>query len=714
MYKSLLFLFGVIWALSSCSQQNNIWYFGKKAGLDFNTTSSQPAPVVLVDGVMNTNEGCASICDNQGRLLFYSNGVTVYNWHHQVMLNGDGLLGNISSVQSCIIVPVPGNDSIFYIFTADAVENSFVNGYSYSVVNINHDNGDGEIIIKNRVLWGSGTERLVAARHANGSDIWVITNDNNSNIFRAWLVNCGGLSLTPVVSVTGAVLDQHFTTNTGMMKVSPDSKQLCQTHFPEAETTASNFCQLFDFDNATGILSNNRAITFSDARIVSCEFSPDSKLLYLTNPELKKIEQVEAKLISTPAIVASRISINTSPSTIYGIQAAPDGKIYLAEISPLLSVINRPNVKGAGCNYTYGKIELAPGYSYISLPAFINDLSYSPDNGFSYTILDSCTGRVQFNGLTKMSGTIDWEWDFGDNTVSDLQNPVHTFVPANKSYTVHIKITSLSGCGVTERTKVIYPTGILASAAFDFEAQCDSGYVRFTNRSTISPDTSGIRYAWSFGDNTASAVISPVHPYTDAGIYDVRLDIITSAACLNKTVTQRLNLDKLNITASPDQEIDPGQTVQLSTSGGGSLFTWTPSAWLSDSSISNPVSTPQNNILYKIVVHNDAGCSDSDYVKIKVRPLPGIYMPTGFTPDNDGLNDLVRPIITKEFSLQHFIIYNRWGQKIFETAEKGVGWNGMINGVIQDTGAYAWVINATDTRTNQQQNLKGTFVIIRR
>lgn len=118
-----------------------------------------------------------------------------------------------------------------------------------------------------------------------------------------------------------------------MIKVSPDAKQLCQTHFPEADVVGfgSNFYQLFNFDNATGLISNPRVITFSNARIVSCEYSADSKLLYLTNPDGKTIEQIEATLPGIPAIIASRISINTSPAGYYGIQLAPDGK-YTSQI----------------------------------------------------------------------------------------------------------------------------------------------------------------------------------------------------------------------------------------------------------------------------------------------------------------------------------------------------------------------------------------------
>ncbi len=698
---------------NSFAQQNNRWYFGRYAGLNFNP-GSQPVPTVLSDGALSTNEGSASICDYNGDLLFYSNGVTVYNRNHQVMLNGDNLRGNVSSVQACIIVPVPGNDNLFYLFATDAVENNFANGYTYSIIDMSRDNGNGEVVTKNTLLWSSCTERMVAARHANGKDVWVITNDNNSNVFRSWLIDCSGLQASPVVSTTGIVMNQHFVTNTGMLKVSPDGKQVCQTHFPESDVVGftPNFCQLFDFDNATGILSNPKTIGFPDSRLVSCEFSGDSKLLYLTCPDGRTIEQVESTLIPAAAIIASRITISTGTARYYGIQLAPDGKIYLAEISNSLGAVNRPEIKGIGCDFRETQVVLSPGVSYLGLPAYINDLSVNPTNGFSYTIVDSCTGRVQFNGFTTMPGTINWDWDFGDGNTSALQSPVHIYTPANQSYTVTLEITSVMGCGYIKRSKAIFPGGLAATADFDFTSVCDAGSVTFNNLSTLIPDSTGVRYLWTFGDGNTSTLRDPVHSYA-SGNYTVRLDILTTTPCLNKSVTKNLNLDVLNIMASPDREIEAGETVQLSVMGGGSSFTWTPATWLSNPGIANPVATPGDKVTYKVVVQNDAGCSDSDYVSIKVMPYPGIYMPTGFTPNNDGLNDDIMPVITKEFTLHDFSIYNRWGERTFSTSQRNVGWNGKLKGYVQDGGVYVWVIVATDNRSGKKIEKKGTFVIIR-
>ncbi|MBK8952990.1 MAG: hypothetical protein IPM85_12635 [Chitinophagaceae bacterium] len=182
-------------SLTLNAQKNNIWYFGAQSGLDFNTGPGVPAiPVATGNSAMIADEGCSSICDNNGRLLFYTNGVNVYNRNHVLMLNGSSIGGNISAFQSSLIVPYPGNPNLYYIFTADAIENSYANGYRYSVVDMSGDNGNGAVTSKNGLLSAPGTERLAACRHANGADVWVITNDDSSNTFRTWLVSCSGFA----------------------------------------------------------------------------------------------------------------------------------------------------------------------------------------------------------------------------------------------------------------------------------------------------------------------------------------------------------------------------------------------------------------------------------------------------------------------------------------------------------------------------------------
>src|SRR6185295_10724374 len=135
---------------------------------------------------------------------------------------------------------------------------------------------------------------------------------------------------------------------------------------------------------------------------------------------------------------------------------------------------------------------------------------------------------------------------------------------------------------------------------------------------------------------------------------------------------------------------------QLYVTGGATQFAWTPSKWLNDPTIANPLSLPQNNITYIVTATNDAGCTDVDSVSIHVNLMEGIYMPTGFTPGNDGLNDIIAPILSRHYKLESFTIYNRWGEKIFSTTEPGKGWDGRLKGRKKPAGVYVWIVTVKD------------------
>jgi hypothetical protein len=120
MKKTLILLVLCLPLFGLAQKEGNVWYFGENAGLDFNSGS----PVALTDGMLNTDEGCASICDANGSLLFYTDGMTVYNRNHGIMPNGTGLLGHSSSTQSAIIVKKPMSNNLYYIFTVDYIGNT--------------------------------------------------------------------------------------------------------------------------------------------------------------------------------------------------------------------------------------------------------------------------------------------------------------------------------------------------------------------------------------------------------------------------------------------------------------------------------------------------------------------------------------------------------------------------------------------------------------
>ena len=108
-----------------------------------------------------------------------------------------------------------------------------------------------------------------------------------------------------------------------------------------------------------------------------------------------------------------------------------------------------------------------------------------------------------------------------------------------------------------------------------------------------------------------------------------------------------------------------------------------------------------NGIRYKLIGYNQQGCRDSAFINIKVyKTKPTIFVPTAFTPNNDGRNDEVRPIAVGIKDIEYFNIYNRWGQLLFSTRINGKGWDGKVGGVLQSTGTFVWTVKATDYNGN--------------
>ena len=138
----------IIISLTSAQNEYNTWYFGHKAGMHFNSGS----PVALMDGQLNSLEGSAVICDDSGNILFYTNGMEIWDRSHNIMPNGSMMLGDSSSTCAAVIVQHPGNDSLYYVFIPNKTG---IGGteFSYSIVNINLNGGLGDVSSKNNLLF---------------------------------------------------------------------------------------------------------------------------------------------------------------------------------------------------------------------------------------------------------------------------------------------------------------------------------------------------------------------------------------------------------------------------------------------------------------------------------------------------------------------------------------------------------------------------------
>ena len=174
--------------VTAFAQKNagNNWYFGNRCGVSFNTG----VPVVLSDGVLNQQEGVSSISNKNGKLLFYSDGMTIWDRNHQAMPNANGdLAGNNSSTQSSIIVPNLSDSTKYYILTIDELGGG--NGLKYSTVDMTlkgngtDSNPMGDVVPteKNIDLVTPIAEKITIVQKDNNADYWVIVHGWGNNDF---------------------------------------------------------------------------------------------------------------------------------------------------------------------------------------------------------------------------------------------------------------------------------------------------------------------------------------------------------------------------------------------------------------------------------------------------------------------------------------------------------------------------------------------------
>ncbi|MBL7738570.1 MAG: gliding motility-associated C-terminal domain-containing protein [Chitinophagaceae bacterium] len=174
-------------------------------------------------------------------------------------------------------------------------------------------------------------------------------------------------------------------------------------------------------------------------------------------------------------------------------------------------------------------------------------------------------------------------------------------------------------------------------------------------------------------------------------------------------------MPKINPSAGNDTLVIVGQPLQLNAEGGIS-YQWTPPTGLNNPLIKNPVGiypAEIDSIRYTVLVYDSIGCVDSAFVRVTVfKTNPYVFVPTGFTPNGDGLNDVLRPIAVGVKEIKYFAIYNRWGQLLFKTTTNGHGWDGRIGGMPQGSNVFVWMVSAVDY-LDKPIFLKGTSTLIR-
>ncbi len=443
----------------------NTWYFGFKAGLDFNnltrdSLNRSSLPKVLTDGAMIAPAGSGIMSDANGKILFYSNGRTVWNGDGTVMTNGTGLAGDSTTTDGPLPIKMPGipatgQPTRYLLFTL----NSTV-GLSYSEIDIPAGGGPGTLILatKNTPLARGTAEKLTGVFHKNGCDIWVIAhgwgdakagNDNRGDAFLAYRVRLTtGVDPTPIISAVGSLHapSQAALGYKGQMKVTPDGQRLALARYSEVLDDSSSTVELFGFNTGTGQVSADPKVPYivdsGAGKYYGVGFSAGSYLYatVMNPPQLLQFDLSGNGAVPKPLDIPLKQKM---PADLGSLQAAPDGKIYVARNNqPALGFIAYPaDSLGPKVHYVDDSLTLGGRLSGLGLVNFNQSSLLRVGPSAEITGCRTFTFRappIDFDSTT-------YFWNFGDGATSTEKNPTHTYAEY-KSYYVMLHIETKCFC----------------------------------------------------------------------------------------------------------------------------------------------------------------------------------------------------------------------------------------------------------------------------
>jgi len=598
--RSIAILLLILFTTNLFAQKEaNYWYFGDKAGLDFSGSS----PIAISTGQLSTVEGCATVSDKNGKLLFYTNGENVWNRNHQIMPNGSGLMGGYSSTQSAVVVPFPGNDSLYYIFTTAQEKDPY--GLRYNIVNLKKDNGLGDIISKNILLLDNVYEKVSAVKKVNCPGYWVVAKKWDSDEYYSYLVTSSGIG-NPIISKTGNFTGGSSSYSRGQMKFSPDGSKLAVAY-----NITYDFFELMDFDQATGILTNAIKLTPSPSptEIFSVgaygvEFSPNSQLLYLaasylfSTPKLFAIYQYNISYTDPSQIIASKKLINGTEFN-GGLQLGPDKKIYIATYDNYLNVINNPDVEGDGCGFEINAVSLT-GSSKGSLPTFIQSFFTDP-----IIALGNCEFQNINFSIQHLSDINSVEWNFGDpasgtDNTSTSFSPLHIY-STQGTYNVRLVYLRNGGCSFDTVYKKIY------AGPFKLYLGQDTTICK-GDTLALSVNIPNANYLWSNGNTISSLKVA------DNGKLWVMANLNSCIATDTLNVSIR-NLPIFSLGKDTAICFNDEITVSPKPAFSNITYLWNTGSSSSLIKINNPG-------IYWLTVKDNIGCLFSDSIQVSKTSLP--------------------------------------------------------------------------------------------
>lgn len=315
-----------------------------------------------------------------------------------------------------------------------------------------------------------------------------------------------------------------------------------------------------------------------------------------------------------------------------------------------------------------------------------------------------CTGQ-QTTLIGSGGGTYNWQ-------PGNHSGSTYTVTPASTT-TYTLTVTDANGCNGTDTVTITVSPCTVPTATFTVtdNSVCESTCIDFTDVSTGTP--TGWTWLFPGGTPQTSTQQNPSNIcYNTPGTYPVTL-IVTNAfgsdtIVMNNYITIGA---QPTIDAGPYTTIAIGNSTHLNATGGAGSWSWSPPTGLSSSTIPNPTASPTVTTTYTVNYTDSYGCTASDTVTVEVIEAYSIFIPSAFSPNGDNANDVlyVRGAGIKTLD---FVVYDRWGEKVFESHSVNDGWDGTFRGKEMNTGVFAYYCTAT-FYNGTSQTLKGDVSLVR-
>lgn len=411
----------------------------------------------------------------------------------------------------------------------------------------------------------------------------------------------------------------------------------------------------------------------------------------------------EDTTIVSSAVVDTAIRLNGKASFCdYGI---PEATLTVNNISTSYQWYNAANPIPGAISSSYQPVTTGSYWAQIvqngctdTTAAIAVSVNPLPQASFDVDKDTLCIngGSFQFTNTSSVpdNSPMTYNWKFSDGSSLQTTDAVKTFSVAG-DYDIKLISTTAAGCKDSAVSKVhLLPNG---TPLFSWDSICINRPVLFRNLSNENGSAS-VQYNWTFNDGGPGSTLKDPLPvtYTNTGNVDVVLQM-TSPGCEAQvqTITKqvRVNVPKPG-THYKNITVPEGSSQFIHVRDGiGAIYNWTPKVQLSSYNTQyTEFFATGNDVQYMIDITDKNTCITTDTILMQILKKPGFYLPTAFTPNGDGLNEVARPYLIGMKSLKSFSVFNRWGNLLFFSTKYGEGWNGKYKGQEQAVGVYIWIL----------------------